>query len=46
MKLTNEQIADLEDMITRRMKNTGENREQASEHIAKYLMKLHNARFS
>jgi hypothetical protein len=35
--LTKEQVAAIEDMIGRRMENTGETREQACEHIANYL---------
>jgi len=36
-KLTNEQIAEIEAMIIRRMGNTGETREQACEHIVNWL---------
>ena len=36
-ELNKTQIKALEDMITRRMNNTEETREQASEHIANYL---------
>jgi hypothetical protein len=36
-ELTNEQIAALEEMIVRRMENTGETREQASAFIANFL---------
>jgi hypothetical protein len=36
-ELTNEQIAALEEMIARRMDNTGETREQACGHIENFL---------
>jgi hypothetical protein len=39
-ELTNEQIAEIEAMIARRMDNTGETREQACKHIANWLRKL------
>ena len=37
MKLTQEQINAIEDMIARRMENTGEDRETACRHICSYL---------
>ena len=37
MELTEQQIKLLEDMIQRRITNTGESREQASKHISAYL---------
>ncbi len=36
-KLTQEQIDAIEDVLARRMQNTGETRAQASEHIASLL---------
>ena len=39
-ELTNEQIVEIEAMITRRMSNTGETREQACEHIVNWLREL------
>ena len=36
--LTKEQITAIEDVLARRMKNTGETRAQASEHISSLLL--------
>lgn len=37
--ITEQQIKALEDMISRRMENTGESRKEASQHITNYLAK-------
>ena len=38
--LTNEQKQAVDDMVTRRMENTGESKAEASKHIIKYLRGL------
>ena len=45
MPLNQEQKQALEAMVTRRVRNTGETRAQAAEHIANYLQQTqqHNA---
>jgi ribosomal protein L16/L10AE len=40
MELTEKQIEALEEMITRRMENTGEDRETACWHIRSYISQL------
>ena len=42
IKLTKEQIDAVEGMVSRRMENTSETREEACAHISDYLLKIAN----